>query len=201
MSITYDSTYKDSPILTNEQKQQGCHTHILNKTHTMLENAISKHNKVFCTKFDLKYPLGYQPPQGNQHISKFMSSFNKNLKRQKLDPHSIWVRERTSNDRHHYHVAVICDGNKIQSPYKINKLATEHWQRTIGSDNEGLVTYSSKDEQGNPLPCSHKIRRNSEDFKQSFDDCFRHLSYLSKDRTKGYAPYRTREYGCSRLPK
>lgn len=199
MTVTYGPTYKDIPINADKKNGQGCRTDILDETHALMSHSLARHGKVFCSTFGLNYPEGYPVPEDNRHISTFMSTFNKNLKRNKLDPISGWVREQKGKDRHHYHVIVFCDGNKIQFPHRINELAKEHWGRTIGSDNNGIVIHTNK--KNKDLKCSHRLRKSSPDFQKAVDDCFYHLSYFAKTNSKGEAPHRIREYGFSRIPK
>lgn len=201
MTITYEKTYNDHPINTDIEKQQGCDTTILDRINGILRHSTKKHNKVFCTRFDLHYPKVYHAPADNKHIQTFSSKFNKQLKRDGLDPVFIWVRERSREKRQHYHLAVMCNGNKIQFPHKINNLATRHWQQTIGSDNEGLVTYCNKSRDGESQISSYNIRRGSEDYDKTYDECFHRLSYLAKVNTKETDLNGTRRYGGSKIPK
>ncbi len=201
MSTTNESTHNGHSINTNKEKKQGCDTKILDKIGNLLDHATSKHNKVFCTRFDLKYPQGYHAPKDNAHISKFMSKFNKDLKRKKLDPVSLWVRERSREKHQHYHIAVMCDGNKIQFPHKINDLATKNWQQTINSENEGLVTYCNRSRDGQKQVSSYRLRRGAEDYNETYDACHHRLSYLAKENTKEKNLNGNRNYGGSILPK
>ncbi len=201
MSITYEPTYKGHSINTNKAKKQGCETKILDKIDRMLDYSTTNHNKVFVTRLDLTYPKGYQGPKDNTHIRKFMSKFNKELKEDKLDPVSLWVREKSREKHQHYHIAVMCDGNKIQFPHKINKIAKRHWGQTINSENGGLVYYCNKSRNGEKQINSYRIRRGAKDRDKAYDDCIYRLSYLAKENTKEKDLNGMRRYGGSEIPK
>ena len=200
MTITFEPTYNGHPINTNKEKKQGCDTKILNKIDKTLEYATNKHCKVLGVRFDLRYPKGYHASKDNKDISEFMSKFNKDLKRKKLDPLTIWVREKSREKNQHVHVAVMLDGNKIQFPNKINELATKHWQQTINSTNERLVDRCDKSSERKKQVSSYRLRRGAEDFNEQYDECYHRFSYLAKENTKEKDLNGNRRFGCSILP-
>jgi hypothetical protein len=149
---------------------------------------------------DLNYPSERMSPKDNKDIQKFMSKYVKHGKRKGYDPHYIWVREQSKEKHQHYHVAILCNGNKVQSPIKLLKKAEEHWGQTIGVVNtQGLVDHCSTSREGHKQPNSYMMRQNEDDFEQKKKDWFQRCSYLAKTNTKGYTPHRIREYGCSKL--
>ena len=201
MCITYDSNYKGHHILTDKKKKQGCYTYILDKIQGILDLSTKKHNKVLLTRFDLRFPKGHSEDVSNKAISRFQSTFHKNLKRHGLDPSGMWCREQSREKHHHYHCFVAVDGNKIQFPHKILEQAEKNWGNTLGVDATGLVDHCTKSRKGEKQTNSYRLRRSDDDFDQVYDDCHKRLSYLAKVNTKGYAPKRAREFGCSRLKK
>lgn len=201
MTVTYETHYHGYPILTNQQKQQGCNTQILDKVESLLDHTTKKHNKVFVFRMDLNYPKDYKAPEDNKHIQTFMSKFIKYGKRQGYDPDYLWVREQSREKHQHYHLAVFCDGNKIQHPQKLLNKAEDHWGQTIGQDPKGLVDHCTRSRQGQSQPNSYMMRRNDDDFEEKKQACFQRCSYLAKTNTKGYAPHKIREIATSRLPK
>ena len=201
--ITYDSTYNGKRILTDKERGLGCDTSILEKTDKLINHYTDKHNKVLCVRFDLGYPKEHIVPTDNKDFSKFTSTFNKNLKRNGLDPMYIAVREQSREKHQHYHVALLCDGNKVQHPHKIIKTAEKHWNAALNVEDKsnGLVDHCTRSRSGEKQVNSYRLRRNDADFEQVLNDSFERCSYLAKASTKGNAPSRTREVFSSRIPK
>ncbi len=202
MKITYDETYNGYPILTSKEKGLGCDEKILNRIDGLIEHTTQKHNKVLCVRMDLRYPQDYQAPTDNNHISEFISKFSIYFKRNGLDPYYLWVREqKQGRNNQHYHMIVLVDGNKMQYPHMLTKKAEEHWGSTLKLDGQGLVDHCTKSRSGETQVNSYRMRRNCDDYGHVKDACFERCSYLAKVNTKGGAPKRVREIGCSRVPK
>jgi hypothetical protein len=199
MPITYEKQYKDYPILTDRERKLGCDTKVLEKIEKLTTHTTQKHNKILGLRMDLNYPSNMKVPTDNTHIQKFMSKFIKYCKRQDYDPHYIWVREQSREKHQHYHLALLCNGNKLQNPGKLLKKAEDHWCQSIGEDATGLVDHCTKSRKGEPQPNSYMMRRNDDDFEQKTKDWFQRCSYLAKTNTKGYTPHRVREFGYSKV--
>ena len=172
MTITYDPTYHGNPILTNKEKKLGCDTRILDKIESVMDHATQKHNKVLAFRMDLSYPQNHHAPQDNQDISKFMSKFIKQHKRQGIDMDYVWVREQSKEKHHHYHAAIFCDGNKKQHPQKLLQQAEKHWGQTVGVPGQGLVDHCTRSRSGQSQPNAYMLRRNDKSFDQTKADCF-----------------------------
>ncbi|MBI9113314.1 inovirus-type Gp2 protein [Maridesulfovibrio ferrireducens] len=201
MAITFKETYKGNSILTSKEKGLGCNTEILDKIRGFMNYTTQIHNKVLVVRLDLRYPKNYHAPEDNSHISEFTSKYIKQLKREGYDPYYLWVREQSREKHQHYHLMIAVDGNKMQFPHKLMTTAEKHWASTIGSDQDGLVDHCNKSRQGESQPNSYRLRRNDPDFDQVYDECHKRCSYLAKENTKGCAPKRAREVGCSRIPR
>ena len=202
-NTTYEKKFNGKSINTNEDKDEACDIEILNKIDNMFNHYTNKHNKTTCVRVDLTYPEDHPESLNNKDFSKFASTFSKDLKRKGYDPAYIAVREHKDGEHQHYHVAVLCDGNKTQFPHKVTDAVTRHWNRAIGidEDQKGCVDYCTKFTSGKQGINCYRLRRNDEDFDQVVDDCFKRCSYLAKVNTKGSAPHRTREVFTSRIPK
>ncbi|MBI9109977.1 inovirus-type Gp2 protein [Maridesulfovibrio ferrireducens] len=199
--ITYEPTYNGKNILTDKERGLGCKENILDRIDGLLDHTTQKHNKVFCIRMDLRFPKYYQVPADNQHISKFISKFNRYFKRQGVDPYYLWVREQSREKHQHYHLMVLVDGNKMQFPHKLIEKAEELWNSTLNIDGQGLVDHCTKSRSGEVQVNSYRMRRNDENYGQVRDDCFHRCSYLAKVNTKGNTPKGIREVGSSEVPK
>ena len=199
--ITYNSTFNGLNILTDKERGLGCDTLILSKTYELIQHYLAKHNKVFCTRFDLRFPSDKTYPANNFHLTRFISSFSRYFRRNGLDLVYLWVREQSREKHHHYHLITLCNGNKIQAPYKLLSKADELWTNILGDYKEGLVDYCLKSRRGKRQTNSYMLRRNDPNLINILNDCFQRFSYLAKTNTKGYAPKNIREYGASRIPK
>lgn len=200
MKITYDDKYNEKPINTYKDRLLGCQTNILDKIDLLLKHTTQKHNKVFCLRMDLRYPKGFRPLKNNMHLVLFMAKFRKHFKRMGYDPYYLWVREQSREKHQHYHLMILVDGNKNQHDYRLLKMAEKFWASTINSYQGGLVDHCNRDRSGRPQTNSYMLNRNAPDFQEVYNSCFHRCSYLAKDNTKGYAPKRQREFGCSRIP-
>ena len=82
---TYESTYNNHPIMTNQEKQQGCNELILEKIDQMMNHAVNQHNKVFFMRMDLRFPQGSSCPGDNRLFSNFQEAYMRHLRRHDLD--------------------------------------------------------------------------------------------------------------------
>jgi hypothetical protein len=95
----------------------------------------------------------------------------------------IWCRELETARQQHYHYAVMIDGHKANYPCVINDKIKDIWQQLDGS------AYF-------PAHCYYNMERN--DFR-SIQAAIWRISYLAKNRGKGYKPAQTKNYGASRI--
>ena len=202
--ITYGPTYKGHPIMADKDKGQGCHTEILDPGIAIPERMVAKRNKVLMFSLGLNQPRNGDWPADNGKLTKFMATFVKDLDRKGLDPHYLWVRERSREEHQHYHACVWVNGSKAQSPYPLIERAEELWPRMFeGHEGEsGLVNRCDKARDGSPQSNSVMIRKKKgKGHKEALDESVRRMSYLAKASSKGNAPPGVREFGCSRLKK
>ncbi len=81
MCVTFNSTYKGSPINTNKDKDFGCYTEILDTYKEILDETLSKHSQVIQVRFDLRYPKNRSIDPDPAHIHKFNYNLKKKLNR------------------------------------------------------------------------------------------------------------------------
>ena len=183
------------------------------KAQELLENYTERHSKVLAIRFDLRYPDKYQQHKGdpnqtelatdkeemstmdNGDICKTISALNKYFGRKGLDPAYLWVREQKTSEAHHYHAMLLLNGHKTQNPYEAFSKAEALWQKTIGSEQKGLIHYCNKNPDGS-------YRKNGEVFRRSEgipEHVQRQISYMVKPSGKGEPKDGLRDFGMSRL--
>lgn len=200
--ITYQPFYEGYPIMANQDLNQGCYSEILDKIVRTIADTTERHNKVLAGRFDVRFPKEGTYPPDNDVFKKFISHYAKDLKRQKLDPSYIWAREQSREKHHHYHCALLLDGSKTQSLRGHLARAEELWKNALGTPNaNGLIDYCDRTRHGEPQTNAVMLRRDDPALQEKIDDFAHRCSYLAKVNTKGYAPKRVRQYGCSELPK
>jgi len=187
--------------MTDQQRGYECKTEILDKILSVMEHTTEKHNKVLAVRVDLRFPKDKHYPNDNKLFSKFTSPFVKDLKRQKLDPYYVAVREQSKEKHQHYHLVVFVDGNKVKFPNKVIKAAEKHWGKTVNDDKRGLVEHCTKSRSGEKQTNFYRLRRNDSDYEEHRTACFHRCSYLAKVNTKGKTAKREREVFGSQVPK
>ncbi|MDD2389219.1 MAG: inovirus-type Gp2 protein [Desulfobacterales bacterium] len=188
-TIINDDQYLHYTINNFNKNEQGSYKEILEPIDNLLKTMINKHNKVLFIRFDLTYPQYGNFSNNNELLSRFIETLTVYWKRKKIDPLYLWVREQATSDNHHYHFMLLLNGNLIQNPFRVFEKAEELWGRCLGVVGKGLV------HKGIDL----MIRRNTPEFEQQRQDCFKHASYLAKVYSKGSAPPGVRGMGMSNL--
>lgn len=179
--VDYVDTHQGYCLLNS--KPSGIYLRQMEKIVGQLEAILSYHAKIMIVRFDL-HQVAYT--DSNQRISKFLKHYLRWLKRHYSFKRIAytWAREQDTADAQHYHVAVMLDGDKVQSAGLVCKGARDHWLRLSGSE------WTPK----NPF---YNISRNIDDHR--FKDAVYRLSYFAKGKTKGKRPEQTKDYSCSRI--
>lgn len=187
------------------------HHRVMTKINSRLCYMLESHNKVLVVRFDIRFPQGYTPT--GVELSNFIKLFKEYHQRHGLNIHYIWVREQANGAVHHYHLMIMVNGSIMQNPYCLLQKADEIWARVVGYDGPGLVHFCNTEWMGERASSSTMIRRPSsvatgmervqqeQQFQSSIARVHAQADYLAKEETKGEAPYRMREFGCSRLKK
>jgi Protein of unknown function (DUF3296). len=151
-----------------------------------------RHAKIFYVRIDVRFPSAFVSAKPYQeYISCFVAKMIKNLKRDGLDPYYIWVREQASSEHPHFHFTFLLNGNKIQHPDKIHKLASSLWDSTLYGEYPGAVHYC-QDSWG-------MVRRSDSDYAEQHQQMLDVMGYLAKEYTKGPVGDGVRNFGMSRL--
>lgn len=182
VSITSMVAHNGIEYQINNAPTYGVYLKILHKTLDQLEVCINKWKRVFMIRFDL-HQKQYTPD------NKMLSRFRKNLSR-RIERHYglfevgfSWVREQEKAKQQHYHMALFLDGDKINHSATIGQIIRECWEAVRA---------------GNTVHIPKKCYYNIIDECSKRDAVYR-LSYLSKQRGKGYRPPQTKDYSTSRL--
>lgn len=205
--------YQDKQDNQSSQSTYPVMPKLNQKAQELLENYKDRHSKVLAIRFDLRYPDKSQQHKGepkqtelatnkeemstmdNGDICKTISALNKYYKRKGLDPAYLWVREQKTSEAQHYHTMLLLNGHKAQNPYGVFSKAEALWQKTIGSDEPGLIHHCNTNPDGS-------YRKNGEVFCRSKgvpEHVQRQISYMVKPSGKGEPKDGLRDFGMSRL--
>ena len=180
-NITFDSNYRNHPINSNKS---GCYEKALKKLDDVMNDMLDKHSKIMTVRFDIRYPDNDNINPSSERISNFAYNLKRSLDREtfegghKTDAKVIHVQEQESSSHPHHHFAVIVNANAKQKAYPILEKANSIWKKMMNTNEDGLVDYCNKHENG------MVIRRNSADYEEQYDKTFYQLSYLAKVRGK-----------------
>ena len=182
--ITYNETFHDHPINTNREKNQGCDEKILEIIESSFNSILEKHSKIFCLRFDVRYPKDDILYDKNK-IYDFNYNLKRSLKREKIqgghrvDPILLSVAEKHNEDHSHYHYFLLVNGNSHRRTTQIHEKANSLWSKMNNSNEVGLVDFCNKNGKNGIM-----IDKNSDDFEQKYNEAFYQASYLAKIRGK-----------------
>jgi len=164
------------------QGDKGLYIQIMERIIDQLDAAIEIHKRVLVYRFDLSVNF-YE--EDNSRLTKFINRLKLWLTRKykiKNVGH-IWVREKETSKKQHYHLALYLDGNKIKHPKKLTPSIKEIWSAN------GYMPVVE-----NPF---YFIDKNNIDTKRP--EAIKRCSYLAKVRGKGYRNPQAKDYSASRL--
>lgn len=183
-NTTTSSTYRGYSINTGSQNDLPCSTKALDTCINILESATREHCKVLVTRLDINIPEDIN--NTDKKITRVIENTKRDLTRKnEKSPHDIdfqYIKATEKgkyNTQNHYHLAIIANGNAIQSGYAVKQVVDKQYENVIGVESKGLVNYSKSNNGKGIL-----INKNSEDFEQQKNDAVHALSYLAKTRTK-----------------
>ncbi|MCK0106958.1 inovirus-type Gp2 protein [Marinobacter sp. S0848L] len=176
----------------NSMQNSGCCVQMLEACKGQLDAMLSYHNKVFVMYFGL-HPQEYSPR--NEVMSSFVRSIRKSLtcapnrKPQNAKSYKVqrlgyaWFREMETVHKHHYHCALMVDGNKVRSTYRI---AERVLIPTANRLNATAYIYQK------PTMVNRKQL-------ELYKDCLFRISYGTKERGKGRRSPGANDYSTSRI--
>ncbi|MDC5807401.1 inovirus Gp2 family protein [Vibrio europaeus] len=214
LRLTTKKTFLGRPIQT---ARGALYIDYLEKIHNTIELALDDYPRLMALRVDLRFPkLRQQEECGNvmtDFIRSLQSQIDHSGKRKRREGRrahpctvrNVWVRERSTSMSDHYHLLLLFNKDrfnwlgKTQTQHEnLGSFIVEAWARAVGVDYEeanGLVYFSKQ--RGSESVVIHRLNRHSEDFDDTFDELFKHVSYLAKEDTKHFGS-RRRNFGCSR---
>ncbi len=167
----------------NSNDKHGCFIEILEQIKQQLDAMLSHHSRIMVVRFDLHTSTC---TADNRLLSSFIRKIRKKLKSYYglTRVGFVWAREQEKAKSQHYHLALFLDANKVRFPKMVLGLIEDIWQSW-----------------GQPKPytpkrCYYLIHRGSVD---KYQDAFYRLSYIAKQRGKGYKAKSTNDYSTSRI--
>ena len=190
-------TYDTNKYLINRGRHGdlGIRDNIQAVLTALLEYVCAQNGKVLTVRFDVRYPVGYFSSGDNRDISRMMAKLVQRYKRDGLNPHYAWVRERNYSHNPHYHCVLFLNGNKMRHYNHVFENAERYWQLTIGAFQRGLIHRCNGHPNGILIE-RYKIQ----EFVKKFAAVHYQLSYLAKDADKSEPKDGYRDIGASRLP-
>lgn len=170
---------------------------ILTKATELLETYTQKHSKALVIRFDVRYPEGYKTTGRNHDIVKLAARMIQKYKRLGLDPHYIWTREQETSKNPHYHFCLLLNGHKTQQWYYYVLDIETLWSLILNNDTTGCINFCNKDKYGKKQENGIILDRAKPEFKTKFNRVHHHISYLAKEKGKGYPKDGIRDFGMS----
>jgi len=183
---------------------------MFNRGAQLIEGMCNQHNKVLPIRCDIHFPAGYVHDGRNAEIKDLHKRLKWHFSYNGVDLAYITVREINKAAVPHYHIMVMVDGNKLQSPHHIWDAIEHIWNSIVGCQGNGLVHRCYAIQGDLPVPPLEMLRRPSsvatayvkeqqqQSFERGFMTALGHLEYLAKTVTKGQAGKGNREYFASR---
>lgn len=142
---------------------------------------LSHHSKLLVYRFDLHVK---HSTDNNEIITRFLEKFKYQV-RQLYGINRVgyvWVRERERVKHQHYHVVVLLDGHKVNYWQGLAEVIKQSWGDVGGGGFHGAK--------------SELLERGD---RGALHEVIGMLSYLAKNRGKGYKPEQAKNFGSSRV--
>lgn len=175
--------YNGKWLEVNADEKKGFYPAMMRAFLKQFERALSIHKRLLVIRFDLHQKDHYTED------SKMITDFFERLKR-KLESHynglhsigNCWSRELEKVKAQHYHCALFVDYDFVRNPKVTHDKIRDTWS-------------SLRD--GNTCHIVKKVHKVHDELTKA--EAIYHLSYLAKERGKGYRPPQSKDYGASRL--
>ena len=150
---------------------------ILNTIDKVRDDYIDRHSKTFAMRGDVHLPEG----SDQSLIMKFNHRFIESQKNKGYDPAYIMAREISPEGKIHYHMALLLNGQKIQSTYYVFEDMVRILNNVAGPG--GSINHCDKEGRNGIM-----IKRDDPD-PRNLQEVERQFSYLAKieqkDKVKG----------------
>ncbi|MFM5469165.1 inovirus-type Gp2 protein [Aeromonas sp. R1-2] len=172
--------YQGKDYRINSTPASGCYTKPLSEMIRRIVEAVARYRRVLFVRVELHMGKGEAT---SERLSAFLKQAGRYVMREygtRLE--YVWCREQEKAKHQHYHLVLLIDGDKLRYPARLYVALEEIWQRNSGS--------LSRPPRGFQMTDSHNIA-----------EAVYRVSYLTKERGKGYRPDGVRDFGYSRLIK
>jgi len=204
-NITSKLTYDRYLLPHTREKTYTYHSEILDKFLLIMEYYLSKHQKAFCMRFDVRLPQSYIYREEDKCFEHFIADFIKDLKRKNLEPMYIWVREQSHSINPHWHCFLLLNGRIVQNIYTPILLAEKCWTRKLDlneNQGKGLIDNCTRGKDGTSHENGIMLMRGS--YGEALarkHSAFKQFSYMAKTSTKNQTPININAYGSSAMPR
>ena len=198
ITLEPQAKYKGHSVITGDIKAYQFNPSHLDNNLKLMEAYSQRHNKVYSWRMDLRLPDGKQHENPKGFISSFMNSYTNNLSRKHLDPEYAVKMEQQSSENPHFHCQILADGNKTKDYRSHIEKAESILAAQLDIPMEkvkGLIDCCNGEKNG------IMIRRNSPAFQDQFDECYKQMSYLAKEKSDDVIPSDVRKVFYSRYNK
>ena len=170
--------------------------HTLNKTmngkilkaiDNVMDDYMDRHSKMFAMRLDVHLPEGTDQSK----IMVFNHRFIEREKNQGYDPAYVMVREVSDEGKTHYHMALLLNGQKVQSTYYVFKDMERILNNVAGPG--GSINHCDNGHRNGIM-----VKRDDPDPK-NMNEFKRQCSYVAKTEQKANVKGKT--YFSSRIKK
>jgi len=185
--VTYSDAINHDSIKykINVTKTSGVFIKPMHKAIEQLNIMLGYYRRVTVIRFDLRQIGGYTGD--NKPMSMIMDSTIKKIKRRYKTKRVgyLWAREVATNKHLHYHIALMLDGKVANTAMGALRIVNSLCSR------DGSVMSIGY--------CDTSYFRVSDDDIAGKTEAVYAISYLCKERTKGYRDKQSKDYSTSRL--
>ncbi|MEX1221762.1 MAG: inovirus Gp2 family protein [Idiomarina sp.] len=207
LKLSTESHYHGLPVLTHRGPLV---TNYLDSIKAVYDTALSDYSRLFIVRFDLHFPLDYTGDFNTNVISRFFDSLRdkiayeerskaaKGVRCHATKVRYIWVREQSNNQRPHYHVVLLLNGDRFNGLGRTDSSNTNLANRITRSWAYALKVPEELGVKGvRFLPdCCYRVDSCFGYHHEILLSLFRRTSYFAKLTTKVYGTPE-RSFGCS----
>lgn len=160
---------------------------ILKAIDAVMDDYMNRRSKMFTLRGDVHLPEG----SDQKLIMKFNHRFIESLKNKGYDPAYIMVREISDEGKTHYHIALLLNGQKVESTYYVFKDMERILNNVAGPG--GSINHCNEGHKNGIM-----IKRDDPD-PHNLEEVQRQMSYLAKKEQKSNVKGKT--FFTSRIKK
>lgn len=180
--LIVSAEFKGHPITVGEQVEFAYNQRHLANNLELMETMLKRHNKIYSFRLGLNMPQGVELNRSPKEIAtKFLSVFCRKMARNKVDSEYIMKMEKEKSENPHFHIQMFVNGSKIQNHKKMVEDGERLLAAQLGlaAENNGLLDFNNQGKKAKKKN-GIMIRRNSDNYKQQFDQVFKQASYVAK---------------------